>query len=122
MELLPAQLITGYKPLISNNGNNMRVNHILDTQHLISNLDKPLSTEYTLRTMKYFLIIGILTVVFLLLWFTRNVNAQVIDTPTEPQNTITSMIFSEGSNCVTYNELHEVSKSYSPVQIVRCAR
>lgn len=71
--------------------------------------------------MKYYIITGIVIAVFLLLWFTRNVNAQVIDSPTEAQNTVTSTI-ADGNGCVVSQEDHEVGEDLMPLQKVVCEK
>lgn len=74
---------------------------------------------YYRLVMKYYIIIGLIVAVFLLLWFTRNVNAEVLDPATAPQNTITDIADNE-NGCATYKYGYEVGKDLQPLEKVVC--
>lgn len=73
--------------------------------------------------MKYKIIAIIVIVVFVILYLTRNVNAQVIENGTPPSEMYkpTATIADESDRgCVVYEYDHAVGKNFLPLQRVVC--
>lgn len=68
--------------------------------------------------MKYLILI---TIIFTILFLSRNADVAVADTPTPPMDQVTSVVVSDGDpHCSTIFEANNIGKDFLPYKKVEC--